>query len=281
MARLIQYATKASFYNGPFGGGAGWAAAGMGYIWVCGNGHLVVIDGGHDADGEAFLGEMEKAAGTSPVTVDMWILTHPHDDHIGAFSEIMTDLSLRSRVKVGAAAYRFPDKLTGTDETEQAQVKKIRALTEAGACGHVIPSEGDSFSLSGLDIRFLYARDGGEDIDSMNQLSLVFTVTTEEGKKVMFCGDAYRDALSYVRKKYGERLKCDVIQLPHHGLCDTGDAEFYRYAGAKTVLVPTSEAGNRSMASGEYGDATDANDFAQKSAGRVYKSFMGTCEIIL
>lgn len=281
MARLIQYATKASFYNGPFGGDAGWAAAGMGYIWVCDNGHLVVIDGGHDADGEAFLCEMEKAAGVSPVPVDLWILTHPHNDHIGAFGEIMSDASLKKRIDLGRVVYQFPDELVNAEIKEIELVRIVMAMRDAGEYPHVAPTEGDTISLDGTEIRFLYARESCKGVGSMNQLSLIFTLSTADGKKVMICGDAYPDSLSYVNEKYGAELKCDVIQLPHHGLCDTGDIELYKNAAARTVLIPTSEAGNRSMASGEYGIATHDNEFAMKMAGRVYKSFMGTCEIIL
>ena len=51
MEKLIQYATKASAYDGPFDSVVGWAAAGMGYIIKTENGKIIVIDGGHDEDG--------------------------------------------------------------------------------------------------------------------------------------------------------------------------------------------------------------------------------------
>lgn len=36
MSKLIQYCTQASLYNGPFGDGSPWPAAGMGYVFVSG-----------------------------------------------------------------------------------------------------------------------------------------------------------------------------------------------------------------------------------------------------
>jgi len=49
MAKLIQYSTKDSLYDGPFGEGVGWSAAGMGYILQTDNGRLIVVDGGFAA----------------------------------------------------------------------------------------------------------------------------------------------------------------------------------------------------------------------------------------
>ena len=51
MEKLIQYATKASYYDGPFDSVVGWSAAGMGYIVKSENGKIIVIDGGRDEDG--------------------------------------------------------------------------------------------------------------------------------------------------------------------------------------------------------------------------------------
>jgi hypothetical protein len=55
MAKLIQYATKASQYDGAFDSRVGWSAAGMGYLLITDSGHVVVIDGGFDNDAEELL----------------------------------------------------------------------------------------------------------------------------------------------------------------------------------------------------------------------------------
>lgn len=60
MEKLIQYATKASAYDGPFDSVVGWSAAGMGYIVKSENGKIIVIDGGHDEDGFTALRNNKK-----------------------------------------------------------------------------------------------------------------------------------------------------------------------------------------------------------------------------
>ncbi len=45
---------------------------------------LIIIDGGHTEN----AGKVRKVIEEYGNHVDIWILTHPHPDHIGAFNEI-------------------------------------------------------------------------------------------------------------------------------------------------------------------------------------------------
>ena len=95
MEKLIQYATKASSYDGAFDSKVGWAAAGMGYLLRTEHGHLAVIDGGHPEDAEEFVRLLEANADGKPV-IDFWILTHPHGDHYGASRNQQTRRPVRT-----------------------------------------------------------------------------------------------------------------------------------------------------------------------------------------
>ena len=77
MDKLIQYSTKASRYDGEFGGDAGWPAAGMGYVFVTEENRLIVVDGGHGEDAEALLHLLRELKGEETPTVDLWIVTPP------------------------------------------------------------------------------------------------------------------------------------------------------------------------------------------------------------
>ena len=59
----------------------------MSYVLQTAEGRLVVIDGGCRPDGEALLRFLEKLGGPRP-TVAAWFLTHAHDDHIGALTDL-------------------------------------------------------------------------------------------------------------------------------------------------------------------------------------------------
>ena len=144
----------------------------------------------------------------------------------------------------------------------------------------VPPTLHDPLQIDDLTIEFLFIPYNATDFDNANQLSLIFTIQGKQ-KTCLITGDAYTKNLQYLVGQYGDQLQCDVLQMPHHGLCDTGDLEFYRLVNAKTVLIPISVAGDRTMHSNLYGDAPKANLFAEQNAERVVKAFEGTCKIDL
>lgn len=280
MEKLIQYATKASAYNGAFDSKVGWAAAGMGYLLRTENGHLIAVDGGHPEDSEALLELLEANADGKPV-VDFWIITHPHGDHYGALLEICRRTEFAARVDIKTLIYHFPEEFRDTRGNGIGYAfphfDEILAVTGAEA---VIPNVDEVMETDGMRLHFLYTPTDCSILNNPNQLSLIFTAQGA-GRKIMFTGDAYHRNMQIVVWRYPNGLKCDILQLPHHGLCDTGNLEFYKKVDAKTVLIPISAAGDRTMRSDMYGDAPAVNRYAEDNADAVYKAFEGTVEIEL
>ncbi len=281
MPKLIQYRTLASLYNGPFGDGSPWPAAGMGYVFVTENRHLIVVDGGHGADAEPFLDLLTEAAGETPV-VDLWMVTHPHGDHYGALREIAMREDLRGRVSVKELWWYFPPEFRdgkGKAPCEGAN-RHLREVCAALDAVEHMPRMGETATVDGLTLKMLFVPTDCGEIHNPNSLSLIFTVKSW-AKTALITGDAFADTLGYCAERYGEALKCDILQLPHHGLCDTGLPAFYRLAGAETLLIPISEAGDRCMRSGIYGEATAANLVAEELATTVHRAFEGTVAVEL
>ena len=96
----------------------------------------------------------------------------------------------------------------------------------------------------------------------------------------MFTGDIYNEGLEAVYIEYGASLKCDILQMPHHFLADTGYRPFYEAADASAVLLPTCIAGYDAMYS-LYANSSNhqANDWAAKNADDIYLAFDGNFEI--
>ncbi|MBR5633514.1 MAG: MBL fold metallo-hydrolase [Clostridia bacterium] len=275
MAEIIQFATGASSYDGPFGGGSPWVAAGMGYVIVT-NAGLVVIDGGFAEDGERLCELICSLGGV----VDTWILTHPHRDHYRAFHTVCTDEALRERVKIKRIVYRFPEAFKDDegDGIEHVLAHMDEVLVHSGA-ERITPVEGDELYSGEVRITILNTpTDEGPTHCSPNELSLVFTAEGPNGKAV-FTGDAYESCLEHVYVKYGHCLRADVLQMPHHGLCDTGHRGFYEAVSADTLLIPISAAGHRCMRSDVYGDRTKLVCEMEDGADRVYLAYHGTARI--
>lgn len=283
MDRIIQYATKASLYNGDFGvGGAPWPAAGMGYVFVTADGQLTVVDGGHGEDAEGLLSLLSAVTGEDVPTVSRWIVTHPHMDHYGALREIAAREELRGRVTVQELWWYFPAEFrdrNGKAPCERANRHMEEIRTSLGAVGHT-PRIGETAETGDLTLTVLFVPIDCRWINNPNSLSLIFKVTSPR-KTVLITGDAFSDTLGYCAERYGTSLRADILQMPHHGLCDTGHEEFYRLVGADTLLVPISEAGERTMKSGIYGDATAANLVAEGMAETVHRAFEGTVSVPL
>lgn len=287
MAKFIQYRTQKSLYDGPFDSVNGWVAAGMGYIIVTDNGKLIVIDGGHAHDAEDLVALLEKESGGNKPEIEFWIITHAHGDHYGAVKAISEDTTLASRISVKTLLYDFPLDFTNkAGEVGVLKEKNKRMEWTAQAFGAKIyhPKRDEKLNIDNTEIHFLFVPDDCSILNTgngnPNHCSLIFTVSGAH-KKVMITGDAFYREMQMVVWRYHKKLKCDMLQLPHHGLCDTGNLEFYEEVNAETILLPTCISGYSSMHSDMYTDRAKRtwNLWAENNAKTVYKACDGDVEI--
>ena len=289
MEKLIQYMTRASLYEGAFDSTVGWSAAGMGYVLVAENGKLIVIDGGYGDDAEDIV-ELLKANSVSSIPqIEMWIITHPHFDHYGALKEISKNEKLRSQISISKIIHYFPEDFCGKDGKPGALLGAENTLAdiikEFGAESYR-PSRDDEIIIDSMKFKFLYVPDDCSILNrgggNANLCSLIFTVESRN-KKIMFTGDAFGRTMQVTAWRYHKELKCDILQMPHHGLCDAYNADFYREVSAETLLIPISIAGDRTMHSDMYADreGRNCNLELENKAQTVIKAFNGTAELEL
>lgn len=278
MPKIIQYSTRASQYSGAFDSKAGWAA-GMGYLIVTESGRLIMIDGGFDEDAEPLLSLMREHTDQEKPVVDLWIITHPHGDHYFALRRL-ADEDMQSRLCIKKLLYRFPaDFSDHSGNTCAGDAWEMQRVADAFGAEVLLPDTDGHMGIDGLDLHFLYVPEDVSGLNNLNQLSLIFRITGSE-RSVMITGDAFHRSLQEVVERYGDSLRSDILQMPHHGLCDTGHLEFYKLVDAKVVLVPISIAGHRSMHSDMYShESRRANLFAEENAEKVYNAFEGTVPI--
>ena len=288
MTKFIQYMTHASLYNGPFDN-TGWAAAGMGNIIVTENGRLIAIDGGLPDDAEDFVELLEAQTSGKTPEIDYWIITHPHLDHYGAMKEISEDSKLKNRIKVKKLVYWFPEDFCDGNGQENSLAKEnhellqVRELLDAE---YHLPKRNEILALDETELEFLYVPDDCSILNTAggnsNYCSLIFTVKGKN-KKAMITGDAYGRTMKLTAWRYADKLKCDILQMPHHALCDSFCVDFYRYTDPQVVLMPISVAGYRAMHSKLYerSEGCIANLCVEARADTVYKAFEGTVELLI
>ena len=280
-AKLVGFCTEDSLYSGPFNSQVGWKAAGMGYIIKTETGKLIVVDGGNTNDAVNFYNLLRRYSDTEHITIDYWILTHPHGDHVNCLIEMSEYNHMVNNIELKNLVYYFPEGFKDKNgNTCVAYKEMIHSVAKKFGANEIEPKTGSTILADDAKIKFLYVPTDYEVLNNTNQLSLIFTVTTE--KKIMFTGDAFNHSLTLLANTKKEDLKCDILQMPHHFLCDTGYKPFYEYADAETLLLPTCVSGYDAMKnSDEYKNSTanKANQFAESNAKYVYKAFDGNFEI--
>ena len=185
----------------------------MFYTLYGGKGQLIVVDGGWTEDAD-FVRQTIKEMGGK---VDAWILTHPHQDHIGAFNAIYSDLQGLEIKEVYTVDMPSPklcqerahwDSVDTYNDFLDLNVKNLK---------YVYP--GDELNICGLKVDIYNAYD--EHVkelsqDYLNDGSMMFKVQGEKSS-MLFCADVGKAMSNYLLDTWGEKLKADYIQMGHHG----------------------------------------------------------------
>ena len=278
---LIGYCSVNNLYDGPFNSEVGWGGGALGNIIRTSDGKLIVIDGGIAKDAYGFYSLLKEFFYGDTVVVDYWIFTHPHSDHVGTFFEMAATQGIMENLEIKNLVFHFPVDINDGGESARADAK-IRNIAEQYHSNIINPYKDQILTIGEAKVQFLYVCENYENYTTANQTSLIFTV--ELNKKIMFTGDVYTPGLTETYNEYGSSLKSDILQMPHHFLCDTGYLPFYEAVDASVVLLPTCKAGYYAM----YNDPSyknsakhKANDWAAQNADEVYKAFEGHYEIII
>ena len=196
----------------------------MSYVIVTQQNNAIIVDGGQEPD----MPLLKEIVGGRRVLA--WILTHPHDDHIGGFKAEMLangcqDLAPERIVYNApthdyvAALPNFPDSnLARMDLACLPSFDAIRPLM--GERSRVV-QRGDRIQLDECEIHVLHVFHEENLANLLNDMSVVFTLTTPN-KKVMFLGDLGAQGGDILLDESREYLKSDLVQMAHHGHCGVG-----------------------------------------------------------
>lgn len=194
-------------------------------------GHLIVVDGGWTTDAD-YVRALLKALGNH---VDAWIITHPHRDHAGAFTEIYKDPKKLKIDKVYAVDMASPELCLENAPWDETEVYEQWLQLDIKQLSYV--HAGDTFEVAGLTFDIFNAYDDYVDElsnDLLNDGSMMFKITAKE-ESMLFCADVGKSMSKYLLKKYKDELKADYIQMGHHGNGGLKD-DFYQSIGAKAAF---------------------------------------------
>ena len=196
------------------------------------NGKLIVVDGGVDGDAEHLVQTILSKGGR----VSAWFITHPHSDHVGALTKIIND-GLYG-ITIDAVYYSY----TNIEWYQENEPNRAQMVLDSAAALSRLPEgtlhsnvhKGDVITIDDVTVTVM------NDIylipnNAINNSSIVYKMEMG-GRKIMFLGDlAYDGGKKFLEEHQGENLRCDIVQLAHHG--ENGvDLELYKRLSPKVAL---------------------------------------------
>ena len=242
--------------------GLGWEKGkdnGLCIVIRLSDGRFIVVDGGfnrqRDADELYKLLKDNTPAGMEP-TVAAWFITHGHSDHHGTFATLFC-ARYKASVNVENVMFNPPEnKLfvgTVSNPTSSAINARITMLNaiKAFKAHHVRSHIGDRYYIGDAVVDVLYSIDYQypTTFDYYNTSSLIFSIKLA-GQRIIITGDASNESFKRAVEMYGADLKCDIVQVAHHGYttgvsasASTSVIQGYRYMSPSLVLWPISADG--------------------------------------
>ena len=187
------------------------------------SGHHILIDGGPArADIDARLGD---ALPFWERTIDLVVLTHPHEDHVGG----LVDVLRRYEVK------RVLESSTESDSWAYAEWRRL--VDEEGAARSVA-SEGQRVSLDGealIEVLHAGGADPGGRASSVDDSSLVLRLTWGNVSMV-FAGDIGADTERDLLDS-GFNLTSPVLKVAHHGSDSSSCEDFLAGVDPQVAVI--------------------------------------------
>ncbi len=152
-------------------------------------------------------------------------VTHPDSDHCGGLVDVAAFLPIGEIWAAESAA-------------ASDCVRRLRALSDA-ALRQL--TAGDRLQVAGLRFSVLSPERGRQLAD--NDLSLVLSVEAE-GRRLLLTGDIERTAEALLVGTQGRQLRCDLLQVPHHGGARSSSPELLAAAAPRIAWIAAG-AGNR------------------------------------
>ncbi len=189
------------------------------FILTSEGGHVLVVDGGFDADAEHLLTRLQEITEQTVPHVDAWLLTHPHTDHIDAFCKLMEDGAC---ITLGTVLCNFPSPAyCALEDVEWGNhvpsVERFEAL-HAPLEKICRVQTGDRYIFGEIQIDILYVPLPHYRTNHINNASVISRVTLA-GKQILFLGDAGAEEGQECLAQLPEPavLRADYVQMSHHG----------------------------------------------------------------
>ncbi|MBQ8742972.1 MAG: MBL fold metallo-hydrolase [Clostridia bacterium] len=230
---------------------------GMSYAVRLSDGRFILIDGGQDFEPDArkLYELLKRSSGNKKPTVAAWILTHPHNDHLGCFLTFMELFASEVNIEKVMLNFpalddteHFPDLMNkdyrrkNPKSTKEYMLRAYELIKEHGLAAYM-PHTGQTYVIGDAVCRVIASLDDTiYRTFNINSTSLVIRMEIA-GQSIFWGADAAFYTIDLV-ERYGDSIRSDILQIPHHGFqCGYAGPEIagYRAIAPKVCLLPASE----------------------------------------
>lgn len=191
------------------------------------NGKNILIDGGDKTDNYDY-GEKVVAPyllDKNITTIDYMIVSHFDSDHVGGLLYI-------------AENFKVKNILIGVQFEENNNLDNMLEIINQKETDLMILKANDKIKIDEecyIDVLFPIE---GEEIEnnSINNNSLVFKLVSRN-ISLLFTGDIEEEAEEKLIGVYGDKLKCDILKVAHHGSITSSTEEFIKHVNPKIALI--------------------------------------------
>ena len=157
--------------------------------------------------------------------IDYMIVSHFDSDHVGGLFYLVKNFKVENLL----IGIQFENNKNLYDMIEIIKNKNINLK---------VLKKGDRFEFEKnvfMEVLFPIKENEIKE-NSINNNSLVFKLTLND-IKILFTGDIEIEAEEELVKIYGEKLKCDILKVAHHGSNTSSSEEFINCANPKIALI--------------------------------------------
>jgi beta-lactamase superfamily II metal-dependent hydrolase len=205
------------------------------YVIITRNQNIIVMDGGLTSDAKYLHKVLRDKCGNH---VTAWFISHPHNDHAGALTEILNNPKYHDLII---------DKIYGSlpSQTEVLRYEPIAASDYSKFLNALRVSDrelvdlklGEKIEIDSVNFEILGIKNPEITENFLNNSSVVIRVSDSK-KSFLFTGDLGEEGGNKLLNTKRESLASEYVQMSHHGSYGVTE-EFYKAVHPRFCLWPT------------------------------------------
>lgn len=207
----------------------------MGYIIKTSTGKVIVIDGGLNEDEPNLVKHIQELGNK----VDVWFITHPHEDHASAIIRVIQETD----IPIEKIYYTMNDldwyKKYATERAGEAerfynalQNERVKGKSEEVTLNQII-------NIDFIKCEILGVKNPEITNNGFNNSSMVIKMNLPQ-TSILFLGDTGEESGDKLLSTQKDKLKSDIVQVVHHGQGGAKES-LYKEINPTICLWPTPE----------------------------------------